>query len=85
MSDDQPLTPVTLQELRRADGEDGPMYVAYKGIVYDLSGCPRWRQGLHEQQHFPAQDLTGELTGAPHGEEVFKRPCVRVVGVLVNP
>lgn len=75
---------ITISQLRRADGEDGPMYVAYNGIVYDVSACPRWRTGLHEQQHFPAQDLTGEITAAPHGEEVFLRPCVRIVGVLVE-
>ncbi len=70
-------------ELRRYDGEAGPVYIAYQGIVYDLSDCPKWRTGMHEQLHFPGQDLTSELPDAPHAEEVFKRPCVRRVGVLV--
>lgn len=69
-------------ELHRYDGENGPMYIACQGIVYDVSQCPKWRSGLHEGLHFPALDLTGELRDAPHAEEVFKRPCVRKVGRL---
>lgn len=72
----------TLFELRRYDGDDGVMLVAYKGIIYDVSDCPRWRRGLHEGLHFPGQDLTFELEDAPHLEEVFSRPCVRRVGLL---
>jgi predicted heme/steroid binding protein len=56
--------------------------IAYHGIVYDVSDCPKWRSDLHEQLHFPGQDLTGELSDAPHQEEVFSRPCVKVVGKL---
>lgn len=74
---------VSLAELRRADGERGaPRFVAYRGVVYDVSECPKWRTGLHEGLHFPGQDLTGELPEAPHAEEVFERPCVRQVGML---
>jgi predicted heme/steroid binding protein len=74
----------TIQEVRRFDGEDGqPMYLAYEGIVYDVSRCPRWRTGMHEFLHFPAQDLTGEMEGAPHGVEVFTHACVKRVGILV--
>lgn len=73
----------TINELRRYDGESGPMYVAYRGIVYDVSESPRWRSGLHEQMHFPGQDLTGEMSDAPHHEEVFTHPGIRRVGRLV--
>jgi predicted heme/steroid binding protein len=73
----------TLQELRRCDGEAGePMCIAYAGVVYDVGKCPRWRTGMHEFIHFPAQDLTGEMEDAPHGDEVFKRPCLKRVGIL---
>jgi predicted heme/steroid binding protein len=72
----------TLQELLRYNGEDGPMYVAYQGVVYDVSACPKWRQGMHENMHFPGQDLSGEISDAPHREEVFRRPCVKRVGML---
>jgi predicted heme/steroid binding protein len=73
----------TEQQLRRYNGDDGPMYIAYQGIVYDVSECPHWRGGLHEGLHFPGQDLSTELDEAPHTEEVFTRPGVRRVGRLV--
>ncbi len=69
-------------ELRRFDGEDGPMYIAFLGIIYDISGCPHWLRGLHQGLHFPGQDLSSELAEAPHGIEVFNFPCVHRVGRL---
>lgn len=72
----------TTNDLRRYDGENGPMYVAYLGTVYDVTNCPHWKSGLHEQMHFPGQDLSGEMIGAPHGVEVFTRPDVHRVGRL---
>ena len=74
---------VTLRELRRGTGERGaPKLIAYNGIVYDVSDCPKWRTDLHEQLHFPGQDLTSELPDAPHKAEVFSRPCVKIIGRL---
>ena len=74
---------VTHMELRRGTGERGaPKWIAYKGIVYDVTDCPKWRTDLHEQLHFPGQDLTSELPDAPHKDEVFSRPCVRAIGRL---
>lgn len=70
-------------QLRRYNGDDGPMYIAYQGIVYDVSDCPRWRSGLHERLHFPGQDLSAELADAPHKDEVFQRPCLRRIGRLI--
>jgi len=73
----------TEAQLRLYNGEDDPrIYIAYQGIVYDVSDCPRWRRGMHERLHFPGQDLSGEIGDAPHGADVFTRPCVRVVGRL---
>jgi len=70
-------------ELRRNTGERGTRkFVAYKGIVYDVTDCPKWRTDLHEQLHFAGQDLTSELSNAPHKEDVFTRPCVKVIGKL---
>lgn len=74
----------TIQELRLYDGEDRPMYVACDGIVYDVSESRRWRGGLHEGLHFPAQDLTSELPDAPHQREVFQRSIIRRVGRLAQ-
>ena len=74
---------VTEMELRRNTGERGTRkFLAYRGVVYDVTDCPKWRTDLHEQLHFPGQDLTSELPEAPHKEDVFSRPCVKVVGKL---
>jgi len=74
---------VTQMELKRSTGERGTRkLIAYHGIVYDVTDCPKWRADLHEQLHFPGQDLTGELREAPHQEDVFSRPCVRIIGRL---
>ena len=69
-------------QLRLYNGDDEDrMYVDYSGIVYDVTDCPKWRTSIHEGQHFPGQDLTVELDNeAPHAEEVFKHPCVKIVG-----
>jgi hypothetical protein len=37
---------------------------------------------MHENLHFPWQDLTDELRDASHEELVFMHPCVKVVGRL---
>ncbi|MCC6299068.1 MAG: cytochrome b5 [Anaerolineales bacterium] len=70
-------------ELLCQNGEHGARkFIAYKGVVYDVTDCPKWRLDLHENLHFPGQDLTSELPDAPHKEEVFTRPCVKIVGRL---
>ena len=74
---------VTQLELKRSTGERGTRkLIAYHGVVYDVTDCPKWRTDLHEQLHFPGQDLTGELPEAPHHEEVFSRPWVKIIGKL---
>ena len=80
---DTPERIITLMELRRNSGERGARkWIAYRGLVYDVTDCPKWRGDLHEQLHFPAQDLTSELPDAPHKEEVFQHECVKIVGRL---
>ena len=80
---DKPERTVTEIELRRNNGDRGtPKWIAYDGIVYDVSACPKWRLEMHEGLHFPGQDLTSELPDAPHKKEVFTRPCVKMVGKL---
>ena len=70
-------------ELRRNNGDDdSPKWIAFEGVVYDVSDCPRWQKELHERLHFPGQDLTSELPDAPHNADVFTRPCVMAVGRL---
>jgi predicted heme/steroid binding protein len=71
------------RELRAYIGERGmPMYVAYAGVVYDVTRCPKWRRGIHENLHWPGQDLTPELVDAPHTADVFLHSCVKRVGRL---
>ena len=71
-------------DLRRYDGENGSMYIAFDGTVFDVTDCPHWRKGLHQGLHFPGQDLTSEFVDAPHGTEVFSHPCAKIVGQLIQ-
>lgn len=75
----------TESDLKRYNGERGqPAYIAFGGVVYDVSGCPKWPGGLHEGLHFAGQNLTDALIDAPHSREVFARPCVKRVGRLTS-
>ena len=77
---DRIITPL---ELRRGNGERGARtWIAFNGLVYDVTDCPKWRTDLHEQLHFPGQDLSSEHPDAPHKREVFDRPCVKLIGRL---
>ncbi len=73
----------TLSELALYNGRQGaPAYIAYKGLVYDVSKSYHWRGGRHWAAHQAGNDLTTALANAPHGEDlVVKYP---VVGVLVE-
>ncbi|MBT3669153.1 MAG: cytochrome B5 [Chloroflexi bacterium] len=72
-----------LSTLQGFDGDfEQKIYIANDGIVYDVTDCPKWRTGLHECLHFGGQDLSDELANAPHNKEVFKHPCVKVIGIL---
>ncbi len=74
---------VPMMELKSNTGERGTrMWIAYNGLVYDVTDCPKWRIGLHEQLHFAGQDLTSEFPEAPHKLEVFKHDCVKIIGKL---
>jgi predicted heme/steroid binding protein len=74
---------VTLIELKSNNGDRGSRkFIAHNGVVYDVTDCPKWRLDMHEFLHFAGQDLSGELPDAPHEEEVFTRPCVKVIGRL---
>ncbi|MDO8754272.1 MAG: hypothetical protein Q7J80_10300 [Anaerolineales bacterium] len=74
---------VSQTELKRNNGEHGTRkFIAFNRIVYDVTDCPKWRLDMHEFLHFPGQDLSLELEEAPHEEDVFTRPCVKIVGTL---
>ena len=72
----------TLEELKQYDGKDGrPAYIAYKGMVYDVTDNFLWIDGDHQGEHAAGKDLTEEMANAPHGEENLER--VKLIGVLV--
>jgi predicted heme/steroid binding protein len=63
----------TVEELAKFNGKDGrPAYIAFKGQVYDMSNSEQWEDGAHYAMHMAGTDLTEELEGAPHGEEVLE-------------
>lgn len=57
------------------------IWIAYKGVIYDVSISKLWRDGKH-YEHWAGQDLTNELMDAPHTEKVFKK--FKRVGKLKN-
>ncbi len=71
----------TETELRQYDGSRGrPVYIAYKGYVYDVTLSRYWQTGMHQDLHYAGLDLTRSLRKAPHKEEVFAR--FKIVGIL---
>ena len=72
---------ITSEELLSFNGKDGnPVYIAFQGKIYDVSKSPLWFKGLHMNRHPSGKDLSGEISAAPHGPEVFER--YPQVGVL---
>jgi len=61
---------MTEEQLSSFDGMEGrPAYIAYKGIIYDITNSRLWRNGTHMMKHHAGTDLTGVLATAPHGED----------------
>ena len=64
---------VTRQQLALRNGQDKPeVWIAYKGLVYNVTHSRLWKTGTH-YEHWAGQDLTDELVDAPHTEEVFSK------------
>ena len=64
------------------NGQDKPqIWVAFKGIIYDVTDSRLWKNGKH-YEHWAGQDLTDELKDAPHSDQVFAK--FEVVGKLVT-
>jgi len=59
--------------------EKETIWVAYQGVIYDVSQSRLWRDGKH-YEHWAGQDLTEELADAPHDTYVFDR--LTKVGIL---
>ncbi|MCV9386398.1 cytochrome b5 domain-containing protein [Reichenbachiella ulvae] len=73
--------PYTKQQLALRNGQDrDEIWVAYQGKIYDVGSSRLWRDGKH-YEHWAGQDLTEELSDAPHTAKVFDK--FEVVGELV--
>ncbi|MBK6482604.1 MAG: hypothetical protein KBF32_09165 [Chitinophagales bacterium] len=71
----------TRSQLALRNGQDKPqIWVAYRGIIYDLTDSRLWRNG-HHYEHWAGQDLTEELKDAPHTDLVFEG--WEIVGTLI--
>jgi predicted heme/steroid binding protein len=69
------------QQLALRNGQDREeIWIAFKGIIYDVTNSKLWKNGTH-YEHWSGQDLTDELKDAPHTAIVFER--LQVVGELV--
>jgi predicted heme/steroid binding protein len=67
------LPTFTRSQLALRNGQDKPeIWVAFKGIIYDVSKSRLWRNGKH-YEHWAGQDLTHELKDAPHTQTVFDK------------
>jgi len=61
---------MTPAELEQYDGKEGrKAYFAYKGMIYDATASPLWKNGTHMGRHQAGFDLTAALGQAPHGED----------------
>lgn len=66
------------------DGKDGrPAYIAYKGLIYEMTKSRLWKNGSHMMKHAAGNDLTDILSTAPHGED--KILAMPLVGKLLAP
>ena len=76
------LPTYTRSHLALRNGQDKPeIWVAYKGMIYDVSRSKLWRTGNH-YEHWAGQDLTEELKDAPHNANVFDK--FKVIGTLIS-
>ena len=59
------MTKYTLSQLALHNGQDKEtIYIAYQGLVYDITESRLWQGGKH-YEHWAGQDLTPELSDAP--------------------
>lgn len=75
------LPAYTKLQLALRNGQDKPMiWVAYHGVIYDVTESRLWDNGKH-YEHWAGQNLTAELADAPHTCQVFER--FKAVGKLI--
>jgi predicted heme/steroid binding protein len=67
---------MTLEELAQYDGKNGAnAYIAYNGVIYDVTGNSNWPNGVHRGYINAGQDITQlfQTSGAPHGTSNITR------------
>lgn len=76
------LQTITRSQLALRNGQDKPeVWVALRGVVYDVTSSRLWMKGKH-YEHWAGQDLTDELKDAPHTDKVFDK--FKVIGKLAG-
>ena len=76
------LKEYTKNQLALRNGQDkDEIWVAYKGLIYEVTASRLWRNGKH-YEHWAGQDLTDELADAPHNEAVFEK--FKIIGALIK-
>lgn len=74
------LPTFTKSQLALRNGQDREeIWIAYKGIIYDVGKSRLWKNGKH-YEHWAGQDLTPELADAPRNDAVFEK--FTIVGQL---
>ena len=80
MTDSLPI--FTLSQLALRNGIDrDEIWIAFKGMIYDVSRSRLWSKGQH-YEHWAGQDMTAELKDAPHSERVLKK--FNIIGKLAT-
>jgi predicted heme/steroid binding protein len=71
----------TVKDLAKYNGKNGkPVYVAYKGKVYDVTNSFLWKDGRHQVLHNAGTDLTTAIEQAPHSEDNLAK--FAAIGIL---
>ena len=72
MTESPKLRRFTENELKEFNGTGGkPVFIAFKGKVYDVSSSPFWSSGKHQNLHSAGNDLTESIQNAPHNEKIL--------------
>jgi predicted heme/steroid binding protein len=62
----------TVEELATYNGQNGkPIYVAFYGIVYDVTNANGWENGVHEGVNYAGKDATEAYEDSPHQQSLL--------------
>lgn len=79
-TNDPPLKKYSKSQLALRNGQDREeIWIAYEGLIYDVSSSRLWKKGQH-YEHWAGQDLSDELVDAPHNSNVFDKFVV--IGII---